>query len=66
MRKLLVATMLMALMTLTGAAFACSGEHSASADELPAVTAAAPQSTPQAPATETTTKPKTTESNTGG
>ena len=68
MRKLLVSTTLTAVVALMGSAFACPAEQSTSADQLPAMTAAAPQNTPTAapPATNTTTKPKTTESNTGG
>jgi ABC-type glycerol-3-phosphate transport system substrate-binding protein len=61
MSKFLGSLTLIAMLALSGAAFACSAEKSAASDAAPVTTATSQ------PATDgTTTAPKTTEVKTGG
>jgi hypothetical protein len=62
MAKLLGSVAMTAVLLLAGAAFACSAEKSADASSLPVVTA----SKQSLPATDQTTKTKTTDTGTGG
>ena len=63
MSKLLGSATLIAMLALSGAAFACSMEKNASASSQPVTTAT---TRPNVPATDGTTTPKTTEVKTGG
>jgi hypothetical protein len=68
MAKLLGSIAMTAVLLLAGSAFACPAEKSADASGLPVVTASK-QSMPssdQGPATDQTTKTKTTDTGTGG
>lgn len=68
MAKLLGSAAITAVLLLAGGAYACGMQHSADASSLPVVTASK-QSMPssdQGPATDQTTKTKTTDTGTGG
>ena len=62
MAKLLGSLTMVAVLLLAGAAFACPAEKSADASNLPVVTA----SKQSVPATDQTTKTKTTNTGAGG